>query len=151
MHFLDVIGLNCLFRTGFLEIMRNKEWCHNPTENRPGARRLQEHCKKSYQIMISHIPTNMILTNYLRGPGIIPDPQTRPSSFSLKPAPQTKPSKTGILKGPAPHDWPSISSANPQKLWLSQQKQGRNSTKTTVFYPVLCVWLCKCLSALFML
>ena len=119
MHFLDVIGLNCLFRTGFLEIMRNKEWCHNPTENRPGARRLQEHCKKSYQIMISHIPTNMILTNYLRGPGIIPDPQTRPSSFSLKPAPQTKPSKTGILKGPAPHDWPSISSANPQKLWLS--------------------------------
>lgn len=43
----------------------------------------------------------MILTNYLRGPGIIPDPQTRPSSLSLKPAPQTKPSKTGILKGPA--------------------------------------------------
>lgn len=41
--------------------------------------------------MIFHIPTNMILTNYLRGPGIIP-------------APQTKPSKTGILKGPAPHD-----------------------------------------------
>lgn len=41
--------------------------------------------------MISHIPTNMILTNYLRGPGIIPDPQTNPS-------------KTGILKGPAPHD-----------------------------------------------
>ena len=33
-----------------------------------------------------------------------PDPQTRPSSLSLKPAPQTKPSKTGILKGPAPHD-----------------------------------------------
>ena len=58
----------------------------------------------TYQIMISHIPTNMILTNYLRGPGIIPDPQTRPSSLSLKPAPQTKPSKTGILKGPAPHD-----------------------------------------------
>lgn len=48
-------------------------------------------CKKSYQKMISHIPTNMILTNYLRGPGIIP-------------APQTKPSKTGILKGPVPHD-----------------------------------------------
>ena len=46
----------------------------------------------------------MILTNYLRGPGIIPGPQTRPSSLSLKPAPQTKPSKTGILKGPAPHD-----------------------------------------------
>ena len=60
--------------------------------------------QKSYQIMISHIPTNMILTNYLRGPGIIPDPQTRPSSLSLKPAHQTKPSKTGILKGPAPHD-----------------------------------------------
>ena len=54
--------------------------------------------------MISHIPTNMILTNYLRGPGIIPDPQTRPSSLSLKPDPQTNPSKTGILKGPAPHD-----------------------------------------------
>ena len=50
---------------------------------------------------------------------IIPDPQTHPSSLSLKPAPQTKPSKTGILKGPAPHDWPSISSANPQELWLS--------------------------------
>lgn len=46
----------------------------------------------------------MILTNYLRGPGIIPAPQTRPSSLSLKPDPQTKPSKTGILKGPAPHD-----------------------------------------------
>lgn len=54
--------------------------------------------------MISHIPTNMILTNYLKGPGIIPAPQTRPSSLSLKPDPQTKPSKTGILKGPAPHD-----------------------------------------------
>ena len=51
-----------------------------------------KHCKKSYQIMISHIPTNMILTNYLRGPGIIPDPQTRPSSLSLKPDPQTRPS-----------------------------------------------------------
>ena len=35
---------------------------------------------------------------------IIPDPQTHPSSLSLKPAPQTKPSKTRILKGPAPHD-----------------------------------------------
>lgn len=46
----------------------------------------------------------MILTNYLSGPGIIPDPQTRPSSLSLKPAPQTKPSKTGILKEPAPND-----------------------------------------------
>ncbi len=54
--------------------------------------------QKSYQIMISHIPTNMILTNYLRGPGIIPDPQTRPSSLSLKPAPQTKPSKTLIIR-----------------------------------------------------
>lgn len=44
----------------------------------------------------------MILTNYLRGPGIIPDPQTRPSSLTIKHAHQTKPSKTGILKGPAP-------------------------------------------------
>lgn len=38
--------------------------------------------------MISRIPTNMILTNYLRGPGIIPDPQTHPSSLSLKLNPQ---------------------------------------------------------------
>ena len=29
----------------------------------------------------NNIPTNIILTNYLRGSGIIPDPQTRPSSF----------------------------------------------------------------------
>ena len=42
--------------------------------------------------MISHIPTNIILTNYLRGPGIIPDPQTHPqvcpSNQPLKPNPQ---------------------------------------------------------------
>lgn len=44
--------------------------------------------QKSYQIMISHIPTNMILTNYLRGPGIIPDPQVCPSTQPLKLNPQ---------------------------------------------------------------
>lgn len=38
--------------------------------------------------MISHIPTNMILTNYLRGPGIIPDPQVCPSTQPLKLNPQ---------------------------------------------------------------
>lgn len=60
--------------------------------------------QKSYPKTISHILMNMILNNYSRGPRIIPDPQTRHSSLSLK---------------PAPHDWPSISSANPQELWLS--------------------------------
>lgn len=47
-----------------------------------------KHCKKSYQIMISHILTNMILTNYLRGPGIIPAPQVCPSNQPLKLTPQ---------------------------------------------------------------
>ena len=42
----------------------------------------------------------MILTNYLRGPGIIPDPQTRPSSLSLKPAPQTCPSSLPLNLNP---------------------------------------------------
>ena len=53
-----------------------KKYAHY-SRHKVNAHRLR---KKSYQIMISHIPTNMILTNYLRGSGIIPDPQTRPSN-----------------------------------------------------------------------
>ena len=35
-----------------------------------------KHCKKFYRKMVSCILANMILTNFLKGPGIIPDPQT---------------------------------------------------------------------------